>query len=426
MQVRFLFSVVLLSTLIFSVSAESKAAKKNIVFWLSIDGFRGDYLDHSQTPEFDALLSRSLYSRKLLPIFPSITFPSHVSQATGVQVQDHGISSNSFYDSLTSEILSYPNDSSFLQAEPIWQTAKRQGLKTAVSDWPLSYNQKGPASADYFHMAYEVELTDEERIERTLKAWEKGPSGKGNYDLVMSYIVGTDSVGHSYGPRDGRVFREVERVDKLVGVIHRKIKEIAEKKYPDNYNLYFMITTDHGMIDVNEGVNIRILSELLETPEVRTITSGNVGHVFLDKVPTLAKRKEVIAKLSKIYKKYPFIKFYEKKNLPKRWEFAHKTRVGDLVVILDSGYIFTGGATRAVMPISEIGGPYGMHGYDPKSEKGMKGLFMLYRYPEFSRGVELKSAPHSLELHPSVSHLLGVKPAAGAKGRVIPEFKNLK
>src|SRR5438045_4017685 len=30
-----------------------------------------------------------------------------------------------------------------LQAEPIWLTAKRQGVRTLVHDWPLSHAQRG-------------------------------------------------------------------------------------------------------------------------------------------------------------------------------------------------------------------------------------------------------------------------------------------
>jgi predicted AlkP superfamily pyrophosphatase or phosphodiesterase len=417
---RYSFSFVWI-TLVFLLSSavEARSAKKNVVFWLSIDGFRADYIERTNTPNFDSLIQKSYFSKQLTPIFPSITFPSHASQATGVKVAEHGIASNAFYDSTLGAVFSYPSDSGLLQAEPIWQTVKRGGLRSAVVDWPLSYKQTGPFKADYFHDEYEGSLSDEERLERALKVWENGvPGSKENYDLVMAYIVGTDSAGHSYGPYDSRVLTIVEKLDVLIGKLRTRIIDIAQRKYGNNANIYLMITTDHGMIEVKHGVNIRLLANVAQSSGVRTITGGNVGHVFLDRVAP-KERDKVIQAVRDQVKQYPFVTFYTKEELPSKWNFAHKTRVGDIVLILDTGYTFTGSATRPVVPISELGGPLGMHGYDPRIEANMQGFFMLYRYPEYPRGRTLRFAPHSLELHPTVAKILGVKPAAAAKEKPV-------
>ena len=424
MAQRFLASFFALITLLFCIALDANAAKKNVVFWLSIDGFRGDYLDRTNTPHFDKLLAKSFHTNKLTPIFPSITFPSHASQATGVQVAEHGITSNAFYDTQLGTVFSYPGDSQLLQAEPIWQTVKRAGLKSAVLDWPLSYKQTGSLKSDYFHDEYNSALTDEERVKIALDEWEKGPSSKDSYDLVMAYIVGTDSVGHSFGPNDARVLLEVERIDALMGRIQTRMKEIAKKKYNDEADIYLLVTTDHGMIDVTHAVNIRLLTLLSQQSPVRTVTGGNVGHMFLDKVPA-SEHAKFIAQTRAELKQYPFVKVYSKAQLPKRWDFAHSTRVGDIVLVLDSGYIFSSGAKRPVVPIAEIGSPLGMHGYDPKNEKDMQGFMMLYRWPEFPRGSQIRKAPHALQLHPTVAKLLKVAPAEKAKGPAIEVLKHL-
>ncbi len=424
MAQRFLASFFALLSLLFCIALDANAAKKNVVFWLSIDGFRGDYLTRTHTPHFDKLLSKSFHSNKLTPIFPSITFPSHASQATGVQVADHGITSNAFYDSDLGTVFSYPGDSKLLQSEPIWQTVKRGGLKSAVLDWPLSYKQTGPLKSDFFHDEYNGSLSDEERVKAALDEWEKGPSHSENYDLVMAYIVGTDSVGHSFGPNDARVLQAVERIDLLMGSIQTRLKEIAKKKYNDEANIYFLVTTDHGMIDVTHAVNIRLFTQLPTNSAVRTVTGGNVGHMFLDKVPA-SEHANIIAATKSELKKYPFVQVYTKAELPKRWDFAHTKRVGDIVLVLDSGYIFASAAKSPVVAIADIGSPLGMHGYDPKNEKEMQGFMMLYRWPEFPRGSQIRKAPHSLQLHPTIAKLLKVSPAEKAKSPALEVLKHL-
>src|SRR5437667_5860412 len=73
----------------------------SVVVWISIDGFRGDYVDRVDTPTFHRLMREGVYSQWLMTITPSITFPSHVSEATGVRVAQHGIPNNVFYDTIT-------------------------------------------------------------------------------------------------------------------------------------------------------------------------------------------------------------------------------------------------------------------------------------------------------------------------------------
>ena len=105
---------------------------KNTVVWISMDGMRGDYLNRAPLPFFERLMREGAYSRRFHPVFPPITFPSHCAEATGVTVERHGITGNSFYDAATHQTYHYPGDGALLQAEPIWLTAARQGVRTMV------------------------------------------------------------------------------------------------------------------------------------------------------------------------------------------------------------------------------------------------------------------------------------------------------
>src|SRR4051794_31609959 len=48
-------------------------ASRNVVVWISIDGFRQDYVDRNVSPFLRKLMHEGSYSQKLVPITPSLT-----------------------------------------------------------------------------------------------------------------------------------------------------------------------------------------------------------------------------------------------------------------------------------------------------------------------------------------------------------------
>ena len=63
---------------------------------ISIDGFRWDYLDKVETPNLDRLVSNGSKAEGLKTVYPSKTFPNHISIVTGNYPSNHGIISNYF------------------------------------------------------------------------------------------------------------------------------------------------------------------------------------------------------------------------------------------------------------------------------------------------------------------------------------------
>ena len=107
---------------------------------VSFDGFRYDYTDLANTPNFDRLAEEGVKADALIPVFPSLTFPNHYSIATGAYAGTHNITGNSFYDkTLRKDYSLYKQntvrDSAFYKAEPIWSTAERQGLNAVSYFW---------------------------------------------------------------------------------------------------------------------------------------------------------------------------------------------------------------------------------------------------------------------------------------------------
>ena len=68
------------------------------VILISLDGFRWDYSSRVSTPNLDLLAENGVSSESYIPVFPSKTFPNHLSIVTGCYPENHGIISNSMYD----------------------------------------------------------------------------------------------------------------------------------------------------------------------------------------------------------------------------------------------------------------------------------------------------------------------------------------
>ena len=99
---------------------------------VSFDGFRYDYPDITDTPNFDRLAHEGVKAESLIPIFPSLTFPNHYSIVTGAYSGTHNITGNIFHDKQSGETYNFHDsntvrDPKFYHVEPIWVTAKKTG-----------------------------------------------------------------------------------------------------------------------------------------------------------------------------------------------------------------------------------------------------------------------------------------------------------
>ena len=99
---------VLLSIYLLFIASCSESMKSNSsnnylepstpLILISIDGFRWDYFDKADTPNFDKVINNGIQAEGLKTVYPSKTFPNHISIITGNYPSNHGIISNYFYD----------------------------------------------------------------------------------------------------------------------------------------------------------------------------------------------------------------------------------------------------------------------------------------------------------------------------------------
>ncbi|KAG7756329.1 hypothetical protein KL911_001131 [Ogataea haglerorum] len=140
---------------------------------ISLDGFHPHYVSPALTPFLHSLMIGKGYAPPyMIPSNPTVTFANHYTLVTGLKPIYHGIVSNRFYDAASHETFINTNDSVALQpqwwgGEPVWSTAARQGVSSAVHMWPGSEVDYGadlnPMEVDQFNKS-EVLSRKTERI----------------------------------------------------------------------------------------------------------------------------------------------------------------------------------------------------------------------------------------------------------------------
>jgi hypothetical protein len=379
-----------------------------IVVWISVDGLRGDYVDRANTPFLQRMIRKGAYSRKLAPVFPSLTFPTHVSQCTGALVKDHGIVLNALYDMENDRRWSYPNDNSAILCEPIWNTATRQGRRTAVFDWPVSQKQTGPHAAAYFDQAYDPDLSDRRRLERLWEVWSADDSPQ-PLQLLMGYFPGVDVVGHKFGPNAPQTRAAVERADRLLQRAFDRCLQIVERKHGKNATLYFIISTDHGMEEIHTLVDLVGLLGDAFTPQMRKLTSGSVANIYLDFIKDEQAKPLLARNLVSTLRRHEFVRAYLRDELPAHWGYNCPGRTGDVVVSIAPGYFFSEAPGPPLRPVDPQQGPLGMHGYPVEECPAMYGLLTIWCSGEPLGGLDLGEVD-SRRLHATVAAILGIAP----------------
>ena len=245
------------------------------VILISFDGFRWDYLDRGKTPNFDKLINNGVRAISLRPVFPSKTFPNHISIATGLYPEHHGIIHNYFKNPFNSEEFGLNNpdavqNSKWYSGEFIWETAKKQGVITASFFWPgsevtLEYRQPN------YYKEYQHELPYEKRIEGVLD-WLKLPMEKRPHFITL-YFHETDSKGHEYGPNSVEINQAIQLLDSQLGALLTGLEKINLK---DSVNI--IIVSDHGMTEISDDKVINI-DKLLEGKKYELRETGPVMMV---------------------------------------------------------------------------------------------------------------------------------------------------
>jgi predicted AlkP superfamily pyrophosphatase or phosphodiesterase len=374
---------------------------------LSWDGIRFDYLDRAETPALDRMRGEGVEAESLISVFPSSTFPSHVSLATGTYPDRHGIVGNVFRDR-DRGIYRYSDDASWIEAEPVWVTAERQGRRAAAFFWVGSDTDWRGIGPTYRKTPFDESVPESEKVDQILE-WLDLPEGRAPA-LIVAWWHGCDAVGHKWGPENRRIADQLQRQDRELA---RLLEGLDARDAWSTTTL--LIVSDHGMAEADQAIDLR---SFLETEGVRAqvINGGGMAHVYLE---TPADRKRVLEILGGL----TGVRAYAGDSLPPHLRAYHPSRTGDIVALTEPPYLFEhlrGWERFKVGTWRRLRGPTGAHGYDPELEK-MRAVFLA-----MGRGVRpgTRLGPQrAVDVAPTVTRLLGIDPPLHSEGHPIPGIR---
>lgn len=371
--------------------------QRPVLLLVSIDGFHPDYLDRGRTPTLQTLADDGARARWMIPSFPSKTFPNHYTLVTGLVPDHHGIIDNAMYDAelgrFTLRDRNAVGDGRWWQGEPVWVTARRAGLRTAVMFWPGSEAEIGGLRPHEWS-PYDPDVTAEQRVDRVLE-WLRRPAFQRPH-LVLTYFEDVDLAGHLYGPDSPQVNRALERVD---AALARLMHGLHRHGLEDSVNL--VVVSDHGMAALLPGREL-FLEDMVDPALVQVVTFGEVTGLQ----PRPGQEEAVAAAL---LRPRPGIACHRRGQLPPAWRFGSHPRVPEFVCLLEEGWR---------LRRREQFGPWqkqmesnlGAHGFDPELPS-MRALFIAWG-PDFEPGALVEPFAN-VHVQPLLLRLLGIEGPAG-------------
>lgn len=227
---------------------------------ISIDGFRADYLARGVSPTLSALAAEGVRAEGMQPSFPSLTFPNHYTIVTGDYPDHHGIVDNAMFDPVLGKFTLGKREAVgdgrwWDQAEPIWVSADRQGVRTATMFWPGSEASIHGYRPDYW-VPYEGDTTYDSRVDQVLHWLDLPPSQRPGF--LTLYFEAVDTAGHYEGPDAAETNAAIGEVD---AALARLVDGLRQRGLLDRVNL--IVLSDHGMAATPPDQRI-FLDELID------------------------------------------------------------------------------------------------------------------------------------------------------------------
>jgi len=373
--------------------------QKPYVIMISADGFRWDLADKYHAANLLALRRDGVAAEKMIPSYPSVTFPNHYSLATGLYPSHHGIVNNTFFDPKKGRGYRISDrtavrDSSWYGGTPIWVLAGQQHMVSASFFWVGSEAAVAGVRPTYFYY-FNDKISMDSRLQ-TVKDWLNLPEDRRPH-LILFYLSQVDHAEHLYGPDSREAEDAVHLVDDVIGRMTRMVDSL---RLPVNY----IFVSDHGMASVDTLHGLTLPSSIDTAKFTVSGTETLVNLYAHDK-------KDIAAQYAALKKEKPDgWNIYLPDETPAHWHYTSGDdrfgRMGDILLAAQHPrMLFT--HSHKLLP--------GEHGFD-NILSDMGATFYAWG-PAFRKGIKI--APfENVNVYPLVARVLGLTLPEGIDGRV--------
>lgn len=371
--------------------------ERPLLILVSIDGFRPDYLERGLTPQLGAIAAAGVRAEAMRPSFPSQTFPNHYSIITGLVPDHHGVVNNTMLDDDIPDVrFSMGNRAAVEDArwwndgQPLWNTARAAGLRTATMFWPGSEAPVRGHHPDYWHI-FDQSRTPQQRVQQVLD-WVDLPAGERPHFITL-YFDDVDHDGHRHGPESEELNQSLVRTDKAIGQL---VEGLRERTLWNRTNL--IVLSDHGMAAMPTG-QLVILDDHVPGELFKLVTGGPFAGI------SAAEPDREAALDAAMARDIPHARCWRKDRIPAHFRYGSHRRIPRWVCLADEGWSIT---LRESLdrPWARAPNP-GAHGFDPALDS-MAALFIAHG-PDFQRGLVVPGFTN-VDVYPLMARLLGIEP----------------
>jgi len=373
------------------VGTAAAADPPSTVILISLDGTTPEQVRDPALPTLEAMIREGAAAERLIPAFPTNTFPNHVTFATGVAPERHGIVNNVFRDPERGRF-SYENDPTWIRVEPLWSLAGRHGVVSAAFHWVGSQGPWRSGRGPRHWVPFDAGTPAREKVERIL-GWLDLEDPAERPRLITSWLPGADRAGHRHGPGAPEVRRALRRQDAELG---RLVEGIAERGLWPSTTL--LVVSDHGMLAVERRVDLRAALEAAGV-DARVLGAGGFATLVAADPEAASRAVGVARELG--------LEAWRRERAPAGLP-VDDPRFGDAVVLAPPGTVIGRGDASGWLARLRAwlgGSSGGAHGYRPELP-GMAGIF-LARGAGVPPGAPL-GAVRAVDVAPTVLALLGL------------------
>lgn len=358
---------------------------------ISLDGFRADFLTRGLTPTLNSFIASGISPKFMLPSFPSVTFPNHYTLVTGLYPESHGIVGNTFWDPVLKDDFYYTKPEKSMQpkwwkAEPIWATAEKQGVKTAIHMWPGSeahilgieptfldkFNGSEALPRKVGRILELLDLPGEKDVNIPPTTQQRRPQ------LIAAYVPNVDAAGHKFGPNSTEIRTTIADVDKMLSSI---LQGLEKRNLTNVVNI--VVVSDHGMATTSTDRLVQ-LEDLVDLDLVERID----GWPLRGLVPKRRGDVQLIYEQAKNHTAFmgfgDYLEIYTRETMPERYHFSKSNRIAPVWIIPKTGWAIVerpGFDVKKAQKEGKAYHPKGIHGYDHEHPL-MRAIFVA-RGPSF-------------------------------------------
>lgn len=442
-----------------SLADEKAGHQSQHVVIVSIDGLSATYLNDPKVrlPNLRKLMRLGAYAEGMETVFPSVTWPAHVSLVTGATPAKHGVISNSVLDRKTLDRITYIGDPTFtkdqcVRVPTLYDAAYKKGLTTAAIIWPATNGARTlnfaipDSNRQEIHTKYTTpgladELEKHDISIRKLGQWGWNHKVSAMRDstythvarfllkqyqpnLLLMHLITPDGFEHDYGPHCEEAYWACENADDRIGELWQALQQPALKG-----KATLIVVSDHGFAEYNRSIAPNVLlknlgyitqdeqGKFLSRKAWSHASGGSAGIYILDQDNREMIRQKLVNELKQLQGVHRVldVKDFMNYGLPNP---SDNPQQPDLMLSAKPGYSFSNDY-KSDKPVSaESKQRRGTHGHLP-DQRFMHATFIM-------AGAGIKAGgkrkiTSCLDVAPTAAALLGIS-LPSAEGRVLKEL----